>query len=131
MMNTSRFLTPLFLVTMGTVAIAGDALLPQPVSKDRKQIACKLFGDEFAQRTSAIDQLIKGCEEVREVEDGYSFRFPGDLEWTERLIEFVKSERKCCSFFKFELTFEPDLGPIWLYVGGSAEAKSYINAMTK
>ena len=95
----------------------------------QEPIACQFSGSELAKRTSSVLQLLSQYEELHELEDGYSFRFPGNDEWTERLIGFVKSERKCCGFFKFELTFEPDFGPIWLYIGGSLELKGFIVEM--
>jgi hypothetical protein len=33
----------------------------------------------------------------------------------------------CCPFFTFELTFEPDSGPIWLRVRGQEGVKEFIS----
>jgi len=62
-------------------------------------------------------------EATRELVDGYAFRFPGDAEWVARLAEFVAFERACCQFFTFELTFAPELGPVWLSLRGGEGVK--------
>ena len=90
-------------------------------------VACQLSGLALDQRTLEIQQILTGYDEVRESEDGYSLRFPGNEQWTDILVRFVRSERRCCSFFKFELTFEPEHGPIWLFVGGSKKSKAFID----
>jgi hypothetical protein len=41
-------------------------------------------------------------------------------------VSFVAEERACCPFFTFELHYEPNLGPIWLRLRGSAEIKALL-----
>ena len=132
-MKSSRYFASLILVlsavpcmTSNLPALAGEEASSADPAKDHVPVTCLLSGSELDQRVSSVLQQLKQYEEVREVEDGYSLSFPGNDEWTERLIDLVKSERGCCSFFRFELTFEPDQGPIWLYMGGSAEIKAFI-----
>jgi hypothetical protein len=62
-------------------------------------------------------------EATRELADGVAFRFPGDGAWVARLAEFVAFERACCQFFTFELTFAPELGPVWLSLRGGEGVK--------
>src|ERR687894_914553 len=76
-------------------------------------IACTLSEVEQAgRREGATRALFAGCREVRELEDGYAFEFPGGDEQIEALTRFVVAERGCCRFFTFELTFEADRGPV-------------------
>ena len=110
---------------------AGEESSGTNQSEAQEPIACQFSGSELDLRTSSVLQLLSQYEEVREFEDGYSLRFPGNDEWTERLISFVVSERGCCSFFKFKVTFEPNNGDIWLYMGGSSEIKAFIDSMTE
>jgi len=63
---------------------------------------------------------------VRELADGYAFRFAGDDRWKALLFDFVNAERTCCTFFKIELSFEPGLGPIWLRLTGPEGTKRFI-----
>ena len=67
---------------------------------------------------------------MRELENGYAFRFPGDEnELAMRLATWIVAERQCCSFLEFELSFAAGQGPIWLTVNGSQEAKTFVAAM--
>jgi hypothetical protein len=63
-----------------------------------------------------------------ELETGYAFRFPGTDTWKAKIEEFVATERQCCSFFRIELTYEPNLGPIWLGLSGPEGTKQFIAA---
>ena len=110
---------------------AGQEASGNNQTEAQEPIACQFSGSELTLRASTVIQLLSQYEELHELKDGYSFRFPGNDEWTERLVNFVKSERGCCSFFKFKLTFEPNNGPIWLYMGGSSEIKAFIDSMTE
>ena len=96
---------------------------------EQEPIACQLSPGGLATRTVEIDRLFAESTETRELEDGYAFQFPGDGEWSKRLVAFIEGERQCCQFFTFELAFEPNRGPIWLRVRGSAEIKGFIGAM--
>ncbi len=90
-------------------------------------IACNLSDPEQAARREEVTQnLFKGVQQVKELADGYAYRFPGNEAWAARLIEFVLAERTCCPFFTFELVFEPNLGPIWLYLRGGQGVKEFV-----
>jgi hypothetical protein len=90
-------------------------------------IACELSeGGQRSRREELSRELFSGCTDVRELEDGYEFGFPGDEEWIEGLARFVASERECCHFFAFELLFEPDLGPVSLRMRGPAGTKEFL-----
>jgi len=93
----------------------------------RLPIACELSeGVQRSRREEISRELFSGCKEVRELEDGYEFVFPGSEEWIERLTRFVASERECCRFFAFELRFEPDLEPVSLRMRGPAGTKEFL-----
>ena len=93
-------------------------------------IACTLGERELALRRAEIaDTLVSGRQETRELPDGYALRFPGDEMWAARLLAFITGERTCCPFFTFELTFEPQLGPIWLHVRGPEGTKEVVASL--
>jgi hypothetical protein len=92
-------------------------------------VDCTLDSAALAARSEEIRSgLFAGAEERVDLDDGYAFRFPGDGDWHAKIAAFVASERHCCSFFRFELTFEPGLGPIWLTLTGPAGTKEFIAA---
>ena len=93
----------------------------------RLPIACELSDRGQRSRREEISrELFSGCKDVRELEDGYEFVFPGAQEWIEGLARFVAEERECCRFFAFELLFEPDLGPVSLRMRGPAGTKEFL-----
>ncbi len=89
-------------------------------------LACLLTGEDFAARSEVVQPLMASNLQVQELEDGYAFQFPGEPEWIQRVVSFIAEERECCPFFTFELHYEPDLGPIWLRLRGSAEIKAIL-----
>ena len=90
-------------------------------------LACLLTGEDLAARGEVVRSLLASYQQVQELEDGYAFQFPGESEWIQRVATFVAEERACCPFFTFELQCEPNLGPIWLRLRGSAEIKAILH----
>ena len=103
--------------------------LPGLALADEPEHVCKLSPGAYSDRMSKIEELFTGSAETRELEDGYEFRFPGGSEWSGKLLELIHSERQCCRFLEFELSFEPEQGPIWFRVRGSAQVKAFLEAM--
>jgi hypothetical protein len=96
-------------------------------SSPRTTIACSLSQPELAERSESVQrELFALAEEIVELEDGYAYRFADAADWPAKLIEFATTERRCCSFFRIELVFEPGLGPIWLCLRGPAGVKGFI-----
>ncbi len=89
-------------------------------------LACSLSGEDFVARQQVVSPLMASYQQIHELEDGYAFQFPGESEWMQRLVTFVAEERECCPFFTFELRYEPNKGPIWLRLRGSAEIKALL-----
>jgi hypothetical protein len=91
---------------------------------------CSLSAVVLSERITEIGDLFSLREEVRELENGYAFRFPGEeTELATRLATWIIAERQCCSFLEFGLSFAAEQGPIWLTVNGSQEAKAFVAAM--
>lgn len=92
-------------------------------------VGCNLVGREFADRKAAIARdLFSHAELTEELPDGFAYRFPAGDPWPPKALEFIAAERQCCPFFTFELRFEPNDGPLWLRLRGSAEIKEFIRA---
>lgn len=92
-------------------------------------IACSLSGKERSARYGEVEEMIHSSEAVRELEDGYALKFPGNADWASTLLQFIIQERTCCPFFTFELHFEPQEGPIWLTLRGPDGTKGFIEEM--
>jgi hypothetical protein len=90
-------------------------------------IACLLPNHEQAKRREKIsNDIFKRAEEIQELRDGFSFRYPGTDKWISKISEFIMFERKCCPFFTFELLFASNNGPVYLYIRGSKDVKEII-----
>ncbi|HEU0163770.1 MAG TPA: hypothetical protein VFQ54_01925 [Thermomicrobiales bacterium] len=94
---------------------------------EERVIACSLADVELARRSDLVRRdLFAGALVRAELAAGYAFRFPGDGDWDARIQEFVGIERRCCSFFQFEIVFEAGMGSIWLRLTGPEGTKQFI-----
>ena len=102
-------------------------------SKDYKaknktnQISCKLTSPELQKRKESV--LMSLREKVlgkKELEDGYTFKFPGTDKVLDELYEFIKTERACCEFFVFGFSVSGDESEIWLELTGPEGVKDFI-----
>ena len=92
-------------------------------------IACNLLRRDFAERKEAITRdLFAHADGIEELPDGYGFRFPVADPWAAKALDFIAAEKQCCPFFTFELAFEPNDGPLWLRLRGSAEIKAFVQS---
>lgn len=89
-------------------------------------VVCTLTETEQASRLTETNMILNNCAKKVELEDGYAFRFDNAAQWAGELLEFIRAERECCRFLSFELAFEPQLGPLWLNIRGSQDAKVFI-----
>ncbi len=91
---------------------------------------CRLTADEMTQRLAEVSDLLQQAAEIQECDDGYVFVFPGHAAAARQLLDFINAERQCCSFITFELTFQPDQGPIGVRIGGSEKLKAMVRTMS-
>src|SRR3954466_12394117 len=91
-------------------------------------VACSLTEQGLAKRGQALARdLFAFAEQVEELPDGYAWRFPGEGDWYARLLDFVVAERRCCSFFRIDLVYEPGLGPVTLSLRGPEGTKAFVS----
>jgi hypothetical protein len=92
-------------------------------------LVCTLdSGTLEARREQQLPGLIAAADSREVLTDGVRLRFP-DPGILPRLLQVVDAERKCCRFLRFEVTLEPDLGPIWLTVTGPAGTREFLAAL--
>lgn len=103
-----------------------------PSPSEETPLACDLsaLGDpeEHSRRSEA---LFAEREDVQEIGGGYAFRYPGTMDYAERILGFVNRERQCCPFLTFEIVFEPEGRGIWLYLGGGERVEAYLRRQFK
>jgi hypothetical protein len=133
------------LLTLAAATLLGGAALAYSAAQKRaaplrKQtmttpepqlFACNLNAMTPAQRKRHAEigkQLRKAAKQVKELPDGYAFRYASDPTLLIVAAEFVSLESRCCSFYHFALEKEPGEGAIWLRVTGPKEAKIFIKS---
>lgn len=73
-------------------------------------IACNMDASGLRGRQQLLSRLIAGASHRRETGSGYAFCFgPGTVSLVE-LAEVIEPERRCCPFFRFVVTIEPEGG---------------------
>ena len=94
-------------------------------------IACQrdtgAFNPEESERyKSLMEGMRSAFQEMKELPDGFAFRFPSDPTVIVNLAEWITLERRCCNFFNFALAVEPDDGPVWLSLTGGEGVKEFL-----
>ena len=94
-------------------------------------IACNLealSAPERERHAALLLELSRKVLEMRELPDGYAYRFAPEAGTTAAIAEWIGLERACCPFLRFSLDVEPNTGPVWLRLTGSARVKEFIGA---
>ena len=121
----------------GVNAEAGPPSHQSASGKMKKQtekespFTCNVSGLNADQRQrweALLTQLNDDKQEVRELPDGYAFRFPSNAAMVKDVAEFITYERSCCPFFDFELVVEREGGPLWLRLKGRPGVKAFIKS---
>lgn len=97
----------------------------------RIPFACNMLAlgvEERPLHEATIKELRRAIEEIRELPDGYAFRFAPKEQTLMMLCEFIARERLCCPFFTFELVAEAGEKPLWLRLRGADGIKQFITA---
>lgn len=90
-------------------------------------VACSLMNSELQERRRNVLQPVRNAvSEVKETENGFSYRFPSDGGWIKELANLVELEHQCCPFLKFSITVEPGDGPVWLEMTGPQGTKEFL-----
>lgn len=92
-----------------------------------REMICKLTTTELQKRKETVLQSLKKNRlEIRELPDGFAFKFPGTDNILDELTEFIKIERACCDFFTFGLSISGDKSEVWLELTGADGVKDFI-----
>jgi len=93
-------------------------------------VACNLTDAAFREReTLLLARFKEAVAETTELPDGFAFLASGEKDWITLLAELMVAERECCPFTRFELTAEPNMGPVMLSVTGPPGAKAFLKKL--
>ena len=92
---------------------------------------CDLTAMDAGQRKhhrELTERLRESVKEVREMADGYAFRFAGETDHLALVAEWVALERLCCPFFDFQLEVGNRDKPLWLRITGREGVKPFMQS---
>lgn len=96
---------------------------------DEIPIACVLSALTPEQREREhvlLKEHLMSVREVKERDDGYSFRYDPDVAVFGRMAELVALEHRCCPFLEFQLQWARAASDPWLHVRGGARVKDFV-----
>jgi hypothetical protein len=87
------------------------------------------LSDSQKERYHQLTRILnESRQSVKELNDGFAFRFKADSQLILDVAEFIVYERLCCPFFNFELTVEADTNRMWLHLRGQSGIKEFIKS---
>ena len=90
-------------------------------------IACSLQPGELKERPEDLLPGLAGTATRRvPIEGGYRFEFNPGTDTLNAVTRVVDAERQCCRFLRFQLTVEPNDGPVRLDVTGPAGTQEFL-----
>ena len=72
------------------------------------------------------EKLNDSRQSIKELTDGYAFRFKAVPELIMDAAEFLTLKQLCYPFFNFELAVEADANRLWLHLRGQNGIKKFI-----
>ncbi|MEO6237833.1 MAG: hypothetical protein ABIQ52_12605 [Vicinamibacterales bacterium] len=97
--------------------------------KSNLPIACTLTPDEMRRgRTALLPGLFARAEFHEALADGVRLRFRSEAGVIPRIAAVIEAERQCCRFLHFQLTADPDGGPVSLEVTGPPGTADFLAA---
>lgn len=98
--------------------------------RDEIPVTCTLSNAELREREATLLAQFKlVVTAAQEIDEGYLFHLPGHKECLALAARILSAERECCPFLKFELTAEPNQGPLTLRVTGPVGVKEFIKTL--
>lgn len=93
-------------------------------------IACNLDSAQLAARRQALLPGLVARAAAREfLPTGARWRFAPSGEILQAVATTIEAERTCCRFLRFEVTVEPDGGPVWLEVTGPSGTREFLETL--
>jgi hypothetical protein len=107
--------------------------LPADSTRDQPHpsaVVCTLQPGEVNTRSEdLLPGLARLARNVLPVEAGYRFQFTPSRDVLNAIATAIDGERQCCRFLRFQLTVEPDGGPVLLDVTGPQGTTAFLNGL--
>ena len=117
-------------VSAGKRAAVSKPSESESVSSADLPVFCTLTPETLAIRKAALlPGLVDRALSREETANGVRLTLPADA--LQAVLDTVDAERKCCRFLRFEITVEPDGGPISLELAGPPGTREFLAALSK
>jgi len=106
-----------------------DSAEPSSASTGTTGFYCDRSGltAEQRERKKEVGKILRSALiGIREIDQGFEFEYPADLETYRAAAEFVPLERACCPFFEFGIRLEPAGGRLRVTLTGPEGVKGFI-----
>lgn len=93
-------------------------------------VACTLDPGTLAtRREGLLADLVRRAASREPLADGHRLRFSAAGETLALIARVIDAERRCCRFLRFQLTVDPDEGPVVLELTGPPGTREFIDAL--
>lgn len=97
------------------------------MEKTKTELGCKLTDEELREQKERIRADLKDdLQDKQEIADGFVYAFGGSDATIDKLLNFIRIERQCCPFFRFELTIRDEKTDILLKITGPDGVKEFL-----
>jgi hypothetical protein len=98
---------------------------------DSLPVVCSLSPEAIqARKADLLPGLFRRAVASEALPNGVRLQFDASSEALQAIASTIDAERQCCRFLRFELTIEPDAGPIWLTLTGPSGTAEFLSAMS-
>ena len=95
-------------------------------------VACALSPETLrAQRAQLLPGLVTMAVGRERIPNGLRLQFAASSDVLQIIASTVDAERQCCRFLRFDMTVEPDGGPVWLTLSGPAGTAEFLEALVQ
>ncbi len=96
------------------------------INNEKEPLVCSLTNVELKERKKIVEKFKSLIREKTEIENGMVFKFAGNDDNLEEIINLVKLERKCCAFLMFDVKIQKDAYPLHLTISGPEGTKEFL-----
>jgi hypothetical protein len=82
-----------------------------------------------ARREELLSDLVRRAEGDENLREGLRLRFSATGDTLSAIARTIEAERHCCRFLRFQITVEPDGGPIFLELSGPPGTREFVTAL--
>ena len=95
-------------------------------------VACSLTPEAIrARKADLLPGLFRRAVATEALPNGVRLQFTASTEAMQAITSTIDAERQCCRFLRFELTLEPDAGPIRLTMTGPDGTAEFLTALVQ